>query len=220
MKKFVTILLVAMLAVSCVFVLTACEEKYSDEVLADSENSYQITGAFNGWKVNTDPEDPTKLDAQYTMTAVALTNEVLKDIRKDLRDSNGGAKFVYIAEHTFTNNKNEDGTWEAGWNVAYALEEGADVTEWDGNMALKVLRVKYSEEGEDYTIDSWLPFPAAIGFRSLTPSTVYIPPRSEEPAWENSGAWNDNPVALEAGDYYVVFAVFNDGSFGLGLIAK
>jgi hypothetical protein len=34
-----------------------------------------------------------------------------------------------------------------------------------------------------------------------------------------TGAWNDNPVALEAGSYLAVFAEFEDGSKGLGLIS-
>ena len=212
MKKFVTLLVVAILAVSCVCALAACEGSYSDEVLAHEGVEYTITGAFNGWGLNFDENDATKLDAKYTMKAVALTEEVLKPIRKDLRDSNGGAKYVYIIEHVCL----DEG---AGWDFSYALTEGAELTKFDGNQAIKVLRATFNADGADWEY-AWLPDAGGTTFRSLTPDTLYMPPHSEAPTYEGSGAWNDNPGILKAGTYTIVFAAFNDGTFGLGAIAK
>ena len=218
MKKLVTILLVAMLAVSCVFALAACDGKFSEEVLADADHEYTITGEWNGWRPNFDKDDSTKLDAKYMMKAVSLTDEIFtsskaaKKVRKDLRDSNGGAKFVYVIEYTFVNEG-------ATWDIKYATSEGAEVQTWNGNMAIKVLRNTYNTAAQDWTQD-WLPNAGDTNLRSITPDTLYMPPHSEAELWENSGAWNNNPVVLEAGTYYIVFAAFTDGTFGLGAIAK
>ena len=202
MKKLVTILMVAVLAVSCICVFAACEK---GEPLADTEGySYVITGNFNGWQVNVDPDDATKLDAQYEMEAIAVSDKRVKSIRDQLDD----VKLLYIVEHEFTNNKNGD-EWEAGWSVTYALTEGADPITVDGNMAIKVLKTKYETLGDESSWSAgWIPDAGGTNVRSLTPSTFYMP------------AWNDNPIALQAGTFYVVFATFNNGTFGIGLIAK
>ncbi len=214
MKKLVTILMVAVLAVSCICVFAACEQ---GEPLADTEGySYVITGNFNGWKVNLDPEDGSKLDAQYVMEAIATSDKRVKSIRKELQD----VKYLYIAEHEFTNNKNGD-EWEAGWSVTYALTEGAEPITVDGNMAIKTIKTKYETLGDESSwSEAWIPDAGSTNVRSLTPSTLYMPPHSETPTYEGSGAWNDNPIVLEAGTYYVVLATFNDGTFGLAAIAK
>ena len=205
MKKLVTILLVAMLAVSCVCALAACSKP-----LANPDFEYVITGQFNGWKVNTDENDETKLDAQYQMEAIAASDKRVKSIKDQLKD----AKYLYIAEHEFVNEG-------AGWTIEYALSEGADLTVLDGNMAIKVIKTKYDTLGETASWSAaWLPDAGGTTFKSLTPTTLYMPPHSEAPTYPNSGAWNDNPVVLEAGTYYIVFAEFTDGTFGLGAIAK
>ena len=204
MKKFVTLFVVAILAVSCVCALAAC----NNEPLAHEGYEYTITGQFNGWGLNFDETDSTKLDAKYTMEAITVSDSRVKSIKKELKN----VKYLYIIENTFVNEG-------AGWDIKYATSEGAEVQTWDGNMAIKVLRAKFNAAASDWTND-WLPDAGGTTFRSLTPSTLYMPPHSEAPLWENSGAWNDNPVVMKAGTYYVVFAAFNDGTFGLGAIAK
>lgn len=221
-------MLVAAVAVSALFMLVAC-----DNSLADKENSYVITGQFNGWKVNTLEDDEKKLNDDYTMTAIALDDKRVESIKDQLKD----VKYLYIIEHTFTNNKgdqwvnnelNDNGDpinpagWEAGWSVKYKLTADAtDFTEVDGNMAIKVIRTKYEEvEGLGAWKQDWMPDAGNTTFKSLTPATLYMPPHSQAETYPGSGSWNDNPIALKAGAAYVVFAEFNDGTYGLGLIAK
>ena len=206
MKKFVTLLLVAMLAVSCVVALAACDKG----PLADPDYDYVITGAFNGWKVNTDENDETKLDAKYQMEAIAVSDSRVESIKSELK----GVKYLYIVENTFVNEG-------AGWDITYVMEEDGEPTVLDGNMAIKVIKTAYETIGDVTKWSAaWLPDAGGTTFKSLTPSTLYMPPHSEDELWEGSGAWNDNPVVLEAGTYYVVFAAFKDGTFGLGAIAK
>lgn len=216
MKKLVTTALVAILVVSCLFALVACD----NEPLADPKYSYTITGNFNGWKVNVDAEDETKLDATYAMEAVALSDKRVASIKDVLKE--GGVQYLYIVEHTFTNNK-VDGEWESGWSVSYALTEGAELTEVDGNMAIKVIKTEYvvnEAAGIAEWSQAWLPSPEMSTVVSLTPDTLYCPPHSKTESWTDSGDWNDNPIVLTAGTYYVVIASFTDGTYGLGAIAK
>lgn len=206
MKKLVTILLVAILAASCICVFAACEKP-----LADTDGfSYVITGDWNGWKVNVDPDDETKLDAQYAMEAIALSDSRVKSIKDQLE----GVKLLYIGEHEFVNEG-------AGWDITVSLTEGATPSVFNGNMAIKVLQTKYETLGDASSWSGeWIPNAKTANARTLTPDTLYIPPFSEVETYTGSLTWKDNPVALEAGTYYVVFAAFTDGTFGLGLIAK
>lgn len=216
MKKLVTILMVAVLAVSCICVFAACEK---GEPLADTEGyRYVITGQWADWANVADPDDPSKLreDGKFEMEAIAVSDKRVKSIRDQLDD----VKLLYIAEHEFTNNKNGD-EWEAGWSVTYALTEGAEPITVDGNMAIKIIKTKYETLGDESSWSAgWIPDAGSTTVKSLTPSTFYMPPHSETPTYEGSGAWNDNPIALEAGTYYVVFAAYTNGTFGIGLIAK
>ena len=206
MKKFVTLFLVAMLAVSCVVALTACNK----DPLANPDYEYVITGQFNGWKVNTDEDDPEKLDAKWQMEAIALSDKRVKSIKKDLKN----AKYLYLIEAEFVNEGAE-------WDITYVMEEGAEPIVLNGNMAIKVIKTAWEGLGDTAAWSAaWLPDAGGTTFKSLTPSTLYMPPHSEEELWEGSGAWNSNPVVLEAGTYYIVFAEFTDGTFGLGAIAK
>ena len=54
---------------------------------------------------------------------------------------------------------------------------------------------------------------------NLTPETAFVPNFTEEEAFEGSGKWNDNPVVLEAGTYYVVYIKFADTK-AVAVIAK
>lgn len=205
MKKIVTLVLVAMLAVSCLFALAACNKP-----LANPDYDYVITGAFNGWGVPFTDESKTAIDEKYHMEAIAISDKRVASIKDQLVD----VQYIYIVEHTVTDTG-------AGWDFGYALTEGAEVTKFDGNQAIKVIKTKYTEvEGIGAWEQNWLPDAGNTTFKSLTPDTLYMPPHSEKPAYENSGAWNENPAVLKAGTYYIVFVEFTDGTFGLGAIAK
>lgn len=205
MKKIVTLVLVAMVAMSCVFALAACAKP-----LEDPEFSYTITGNFNGWHVNTDAADDTKLDAKYQMEAISVNDARVKSIKGQLKD----AQYLYIVEHTCVNEG-------AGWTITYTLSEGGREITVDGNMAIKVLKTKFTSVGDVSSWEqNWLPDAGNTNVRSLTPDTLYCPPHSESATYPGSGAWNDNPIILEAGTYYVVFATFADGTYGIAAIAK
>ncbi len=206
MKKIVTLVLVAMLAISCVVALAACQA----EPLANPDYDYIITGQFNGWGVPKDANDASKIDAKYQMEAIAVSDARVASIKAQLKN----AKYLYIVEHVVTDTG-------AGWDFGYALTEGAAVTKFDGNQAIKVIKTKYTEEGGVGAWEqNWLPDAGNTTVVSLTPGTIYLPPHSEAPTYENSGAWNDNPAVLTAGTYYIVFVEYTDGTFGLGAIAK
>ena len=211
MKKLATILLVAMLAVSCVFALAAC----GGEPLADPDYEYQITGVWSrgshdNWGVSLDENDPTKLDEEFLMEAIAISDKRVKSIKKELVD----VKYLYIVEHEFVNEG-------AGWTQSYVMEKDGEEVTLDGNMCIKVIKTAYEALGDTAAwSEAWLPDAGGTTFRSLTPSTLYMPPHSEGELWPGSGHWNSNPIVLEAGTYYVVFAAFNDGTYGLGAIAK
>ena len=89
MKKFVTVLLVAILALGCVFALAACKKKEDptpeDKILVDdSENvaGYKLMGGAIDWDtVPTDDmktDDPTKL---YTNHPAIFEPVALNDAR-------------------------------------------------------------------------------------------------------------------------------------------
>lgn len=213
MKKIVTIALVAMLAVSCLFALAACTDETA--VLADTEYEYIITGAFNGWGVPMAKcpdcgKELNMIDTKYLMKPIAVSDERVASIKKELKD----VEYLYIIEHTVLDSG-------AGWDFGYALTEGAEKTMFDGNQAIKVIKTHYEtvDEVSAWT-SAWIPNAGDTTVKSLTPDTLYMPPHSEAEPWTDSGHWNSNPAVLKAGDYYIVFAVFSDGTFGLGAIAK
>lgn len=205
MKKIVTLVLVAMLAVSCLFALAACNKP-----LANPDYDYVITGQFNGWGVPFTDESKTAIDEKYHMEAIAISDKRVASIKDQLVD----VQYIYIVEHTVLDSG-------AGWDFGYALTEGAEKTMFDGNQAIKVIKTKYTEvEGIGAWEQNWLPDAGNTTFKSLTPDTLYMPPHSEAGSWKDSGGWNDNPAVLKAGTYYIVFVEFTDGTFGLGAIAK
>ncbi len=207
MKKIVTLALVAMLAVSCVVAMAACAP---EEPLANPDYEYIITGNFNGWGVPFTDESKTTIDPVYHMEAIAVSDARVASIKDKLAN----AQYLYIVEHTVTDTG-------AGWNFGYALTAGAEKTTFDGNQAIKVIKTKYTEvEGIGAWEQNWLPDAGNTTVVSLTSDTLYCPPHSEQPTYENSGAWNDNPAVLKAGTYYIVFVEYTDGTFGIGAIAK
>ena len=221
MKKLVTILLAVILVVGCVFTLTACGDK-------EPQTFYVLAGAQPGWDVVAKEDAPDKLD---TTKCVVMEAAKADDARlASIADTLKGAKLIYVAEFTYdfvapSATLDKDDT-KAGWTAGpYALTEGGEALIYDGNATVKVIATSYkTEEVEGEEVSAWTkdwfssPEHKAV---SLTPATLYIPPYQENPAYTNSGSWNDNPVLLgAAGTYVIVFAQLADGSFGIGAIAK
>lgn len=167
--------------------LTGC---VSDEVLVNADKDYYATGQFNGWDTV----------ASGKMTAIARSDERIESIVKETK----GATALYLVEATLP-------ATDAEWTVTYKID--GTVTELNGNLTVKIVRTtKDDSDARDW----WAQSPESGKIENLTPDTLYIPPFVEEDV-DQAGGWNDNPVALEAGDYYIVFAEFED-SRGLALV--
>ncbi len=174
--KKISVFAVALLAL---FALAACGR---GTILEDEGYSYFVTGQFAGW-------DAAFGEDEYRMEPIALNDDRISELSSDLK----GADVLYIAEVTFP-----DG--EAGWEVTYTID-GEEVTV-DGNLTLKVVRTTSDEEDIPLW---WGQSPESGKFNNLTPERLYVPPFMEENI-DGAGAWNDNPIVFEPGDYYVVFA--------------
>jgi len=172
------------------FVLVGC---ISGEVLEDASHDYYATGNFAGWG------DATS-DSAYMMTAIARNDDRISSIV----DATKGATAIYILEVTLPSDA-------AGWDVTYTID-GTETT-FDGNLTVKVIQTDSGSEVPNY----WAQSPESGAVTNLTPDTLYVP-TFVETSTDGSGTWNDNPVALSAGTYYMVWVLF-DGSKGLALIA-
>ena len=215
MKKLATILLVAMLAVSCVCALAACNNNPLEH-----ENAYYIlAGGHPGWGV--DGFDPDKLSEEVTarvMEPIAKNDERVASIKSQL----SGVKYLYIIEWTYEG--------EAGWEKNFKPTEDtaeADITKVDGNRFVKVIMYTLQDEdGVQAWTPTWYSSPESGGqVKSLTPDTLWEPAYKDASFGLTEGSdtdyqgWNSNGVLLKGvGHYYIVFAEFNDGTFGVGAI--
>ncbi|MDT8336211.1 MAG: hypothetical protein RQ856_00130 [Candidatus Izemoplasmatales bacterium] len=163
----------------------------SSEPLANAEKDYYATGNFNGW----DTVEAGK------MVAIAKNDDRVASIKGEL----SGVEFLYLLEATLP-------ATEAGWTATYTID-GTETTV-DGNLTVKVIR---TTAGDPDARDWWAQSPESGEIVNLTPETLYIPPFVEENV-DGAGGWNDNPIAFEAGTYYIVFAEFEDGVRALALI--
>ena len=215
MKKFVTLLMIAVLAVSCLCVLAACNK----EPLENEGAYYLLAGGHPGWGI--DGFDPDNLgdNAKRIMKPIAMNDERVKSIKKELK----GAEYLYIIEWTYEG--------EAGWQKNFKPTEDtaeADITKVDGNRFVKVIMYTESEDLKGVYAPTWYSSPEAGGqVKSLTPDTLWMPAFKDaafgltEDNDSDYQGWNSNGVLLKGvGTYYIVFAAFKDGTFGIGAIAK
>ena len=187
--KKLVLLLVALFGA---FALVGC---VSGEVLVDDAHDYYVTGQFAGWGDAVGDED-------FQMEAIARNDERIKSIVKETKD----AQFIYIFEATFP-------SAAAGWTAGPYKVDGVSNT-YDGNLTFKVIRTNAGEDIPNW----WGQSPESGKFDNLTPETAFMP-AFVETGTDDSGAWNDNPVVLAAGTYYVVYIKFAD-SQAVAVIAK
>lgn len=173
------------------FALVGC---VSGEILADADHDYYITGQFEGWSGNNE---------DYKMEAIARNDERIKSIVKETK----GAEAIYITEVTFS-------AEAVGW-TAGPYKVGDVIKTYDGNLTFKVTQTNAGDEVPNW----WGQAPESGKIDNLTPETAFVPNFTEEEAFEGSGKWNDNPVVLEAGTYYVVYIKFADTK-AVAVIAK
>ena len=186
-------LLVLVVALVATFGLTACG---SDEILENEGKAYYATGQFNGWSAQDD----------FKMEAIKLSDERVASIKSALK----GVEALYILEITLP-------TGEAGWTASYTID-GEEVVV-DGNLTVKIIRTDAADKD---SVDFWAQSPESGEIKNLTPEELYIPSFVEENV-DGAGTWNDNPIAFEAGTYYIVFAEKGAGTTAerfLGLIPK
>ena len=204
MKKFVTLFLVAVLAVSCICVLAACNKPLEEEGAY-----YILAGGQPGWGLDAGVAPTDEDVAPRLLEAIAKNDARVKSIKKELK----GAKYLYLIEYKFEG--------EAGWTNDFVMKEGEDSQAIDGNCLVKVIRYTESEEAKGTWTPIWYSSPEAGNVvKSLTPDTLWMPQFKEEPEDGTSG-WNSNGVLLKGvGTYYIVFVAFQDGTFGMAAIAK
>ena len=233
MKKFLAMLLVAMLAVACVFALAACGDNTPLE--NPDVDGYLLMGGHPGW--STDVTDDMvvsgshKLNAEHqrVFEAISASDKRVKSVKDQLEN----VKYLYVTEFTFdfvnipasvTTREEASELAKNEWATEkkFAVVEGGELKYYDNNATIKVTSLKYSELGSTAGYGTtWIPSPESAAVKSLTPNTLYMPPHSATETWEGSGDHNDNPILIgAAGTYVIVFAQFADGTFGLGAIAK
>ncbi len=175
-----------------IFLLAACG---AGTILEREDASHFLTGNFAGWG------DAIGVE-QYKMEAIALNDDRVSSLRSDLR----GATALYVLEATFP-------AGEAGWSANYTID-GVEYA-FDGNLTFKVVRTASDDEEIPLW---WGQSPESGKFNNLTPDVVYVPPFMEENI-DGAGAWNDNPVVMEAGTYYIIFAEIGTDRY-VGAIKK
>jgi len=164
-----------------------------DRLLVDEDKSYWATGQFAGW-------GDAAGNTMYQMEAIAATDAIVADLDVE------GAALLYAKLITLP-------AGEAGWTATYTID-GTETT-FDGNLTVKMIRTSATDE--DNIPEWWAQSPESGAITNLTEDTLYIPPFVEENV-DGAGTWNDNPVALEAGTYFMVFAEYEDGSRAFGLV--
>lgn len=184
MKKLLIVALMLLTSISMV----GC---VSDEVLANADKDYYVTGQFAGWG------DVTKVDT-FKMTAIALSDERVKPFVKQLK----GATALYIFEVSIT----EGATWSTD------VERNSLKQSFNGNHAVKIVRTATDDE----IVELWLPSPEA-SVTNLTPETYWVPEYVE--ASTGNGSWENNPVVYLNGTYYVIYAEVGTAKY-IAIVAK
>ncbi len=205
MKKFMFLFVLALTSVFMVGCFGGNDDDKKDPVdetvvLVDEGADYFLTGQFAGWGDATGEDN----EGEFLMTAVALGDARIASIKDQIMD----AKFVYIYELDIP----EEGG--AGWTAEYEID--GEMVEVDGFNTIKVIKTNKNSEVPIW----WGQSPESGEFESLTPDLLYIPPFVGDDDKTAAGGWNDNPIALEAGEYYVVYVQFAPASHGLALIKK
>ena len=194
MKK----LLLSFLAIVALVTLTACG---GGGILEDEGHSYFATGNFAGWGEAIGRQS-------NLMEAIELSDERVSSIRSDLR----GATALYILAIDLP-------SADAGWGETYTVNGVS--TLFNGNQTVKVVRTTSTDQDVPLW---WGPSPESGRINNLTPDTLFMPEYIDDNspdynADEGTGHWNTNPVALESGSYYIVFAVI-DGARYMGLVPR
>jgi hypothetical protein len=174
------------------FTLVACG---GGTILVDEAKDYYATGNFAGWG------DATSKD-EMRMEAIAVNDPRVSSVRSQL----DGATALYVLEITLPS---ELATFDEKYNV------NGTVTTFNGNLTVKVIQTEKGDLAPIY----WAQNKESGKVDNLTPATLIIAPYVEENV-NDLGTWGSNPVAMKAGTYTLVFALFPNQKKAMGLIAK
>ena len=179
MKKFIPLVLLFSAA------LASC----GGPILADAANDYYVTGNFAGWGDATEAVGTDGVKT-FLMEAVSVNDRRVSSVKSAFKNP----EFLYVKQIVLPSTA-------AGWDVKYVrTQDGAEQT-FDGNLTVKVLQTATDSPVPVY----WAQNLESGPVNNLTPSTLYMPPYVENPIYPGSGTWGDNPVALTAGTYTLVF---------------
>lgn len=206
MKKFMFLFVLALTSVFMVGCFGGKDDDKNDDtvdetvILVDEAADYFLTGQFAGWGEATDPLN----DGEHLMEAIKLGDPRIASIKAKLT----GVQYLYIKSHTVPSNEEE----LADWTVEYEINGEQVVV--NGMNALKIIKTDKNSEIPLF----WGPSPESGEFVNLTPETLYVPPYTsdESPA----GGWNDDPIILEPGEYYVVYIQYSRTSHAIAVVAK
>jgi hypothetical protein len=198
MKKFIPLVLLFSAA------LASC----GGPILADAANDYYVTGNFAGWGDATEAAGTDGVKT-FLMEAVSVNDSRVASVKSAFRNP----EFLYVKQIVLPSTA-------AGWDVKYVRTQGGAEQTFDGNLTVKVIQTNSGAVAPNY----WAQNPESGVVNNLTPSTLYIPPFVETAPYTGSGTWNDNPVALTAGTYTLVFGsqVFEGDTLAelfMGLVA-
>lgn len=195
-KSFLGLFISALMLVGC----------SGGTVLKDEAHDYFVSGAFAGWGDATTAKDEDG-NLKYLMEAVAVNDERVKSLKKDLK----GATMLYVYEGIELAEGEE-------WGEEFRVnEDDEELTSFNGGLSVKVLQTAVGEEAPIY----WAQNKESGRVKNLTPDKLFIAPYQEDDAWEDSGTWASNLFANEPGTYTMVFGkmpVDGDATLVMGLI--
>jgi hypothetical protein len=183
MKKFIPLMLLLSAT------LASCG---TPAILADADHDYFVTGQFAGWENAPTALEEDGVTLKYLMEAISIADERVESVKSQFRSP----EFLYVKAIVLSDEL-------AVWSETYTRIEGGTAETFNGNLTVKVQQIDI--DAEVPVPNYWAQNPESGIVNNLTPETLYLPPFFEEAQWEGSGTWASNPVALEAGNYLLVF---------------
>ena len=214
MKKFVALLLAALMALS----LAACSAKPLKD---EAHYSWVAHGQFllaDGTENSWNGKD-TALYEKSALKAISLSD--VKAINADLYKTLSAkeVKYLYTIDLLF-------GTNDAGWTSNF-MKDGKKYRA-NGSYCFKIAQCNVDQDGDTkvYAEDQWISDPKTAYAEALTPDTVFYPTWQEEKDADGF-SWADNPVVTGGpGLYTLVIAQYKATSapgtpgYGVALILK
>ncbi|MCR5741063.1 MAG: hypothetical protein K6G38_01185 [Gammaproteobacteria bacterium] len=219
MKKFRSLLLVFLLALTSLALVSCGKAKYSEEVNADPQiaagkiSGYCVTGAalLIGEGDSAKAVGSWGYGENSVMSAVSV--KAVSEYSKEIADAiNGKAAFVYQIQHVQIGTE----AVKAGWTTKVVNPDGT-VSIKDGGYAVKCISYVYNEVLDTYTVpgdSSWIP--SKVNYvNNLTPSLLYMVPKTETKDAAGND-WASNSAVYKGGLYTVVVGKYTEAQDGYG----